>query len=96
MSISTAQNYNIPDLPLPPTFREILRDDAPDDPYDILTMVYGWFPVIGHVLGLYNLAVGRKKRGQFFLLYATLTPIVMLPLLIYSKRFERFFESKQL
>ncbi len=96
MSISTAQISNNPDIPSLPTFREMLSYDAPDHPYDFLTIMYGWFPVIGHVLGIYNLAVGRKKRGLFFLLYATFTPIVMFPLLIYSKRCYRFFDSKPL
>ncbi len=61
--------------------------DPLDWPFDFLTMLYGWFLVIGHVLGLYNLAIGRKCRGKFFLIYATLGPFIVIPYLVYSKRY---------
>lgn len=95
MSISETMDSNHTCVPSPPVFQDILKYPVPDDPYDFITMLCGWIPVIGHALGLYNLAAGRKKRGIFLLLYATLTPFIMLPFMIYSTRCIRFFSPPE-
>jgi serine/threonine protein kinase len=39
---------------------------------DFMDFMYGWLPVVGHVLAIINFMMGKRKRAVFFLIYSTL------------------------
>ena len=47
--------------------------------FDFMDLLYGWIPVIGYPLALYNYAKGKKKRAKFLAIYST---VGIIPFLI--------------
>jgi len=56
------------------------KKEASEKSFDFMDIVYGWFPIIGYPLALYNYARGNKKRAKFLAIYSTIgiVPFVIL------------------
>ena len=42
-----------------------------DSPIDFMTLLYGWIPILGYPLALYNRSIGKRKRAKFLAIYST-------------------------
>ena len=43
-----------------------------DSAFDLMTLLYGWIPVLGYPLALVNFLQGKRKRAKFLAIYSTI------------------------